>query len=95
MNKGLEIIEARWLDVNDDGLVNAADYLEGSMASGVSVGAVPAAATIVRKPPAPPGSPAEPCTEFKLINTSEGTIVRVGGSCGRLPSRRASWEQLR
>ncbi len=82
------------LDVDDDGIVNNVDYLEGSVPSGVKVGAVPAAATIVRKPPSPPGSPAVPCAEFKLINTSEGTIVRVGGSCGRVPSRRASWEQL-
>ena len=83
------------LDLNDDSLVNNTDYLEGTVPSGVKVGAVPAAATIVRKPPPPPGSPPVPCAEFKLINTSEGTIVRVGGSCGRVPSRRASWEQLR
>jgi type IV pilus assembly protein PilY1 len=82
------------LDLDDDGLVNNVDYLEGSVPSGVKVGAVPAAATIVRKPPPPPGNPPVPCAEFKLINTSEGTIVRVGGSCGRVPSRRASWEQL-
>lgn len=82
------------LDLNDDSQVNNADYLDGSAPSGVRVGAVPAAATIVRKPPPPPGNPAVPCAEFKLINTSEGTIVRVGGSCGRVPSRRASWEQL-
>jgi len=82
------------LDLNDDNLVNNADYIDGSVPSGVRVGAVPSAATIVRKPPPPPGSPAVPCAEYKLINTSEGTIVRVGGSCGRVPSRRASWEQL-
>ncbi len=82
------------LDLNDDNLVNNSDYLDGSAPSGVQVGAVPAAATIVRKPPKPPGAGTEPCSEFKLINTSEGKIVRVGGACGRIPSRRASWEQL-
>jgi type IV pilus assembly protein PilY1 len=82
------------LDLTDDNLVNNADYIDGSVPSGVQVGAVPAAATIVRKPPSPPGAPAVPCAEYKLINTSEGKIVRVGGSCGRVPSRRASWEQL-
>ncbi len=82
------------LDLTDDNIVNNADYLDGTAPSGVQVGAVPAAATIVRKPAAAPGTPATPCTEFKLINTSEGKIVRVGGSCGRVPSRRASWEQL-
>jgi len=82
------------LDLNDDNLVNNSDTIDGSVPSGVQVGAVPAAATIVRKPPKPPGAAAEPCSEFKLINTSEGKIVRVGGSCGRIPSRRASWEQL-
>lgn len=82
------------LDLNNDNLVNSADYLDDVPPSGVQVGAVPAAATIVRKPPSPPGAPAVPCAEYKLINTSEGKIVRVGGSCGRVPSRRASWEQL-
>ena len=88
------------LDVNNDGLVTSADYLDGTAPSGVQVRAVPSAATIVRKPPTyttdqpPSGAPAVPCTEYKLINTSDGRIVRVGGSCGRVPSRRASWEQL-
>lgn len=82
------------LDLTADNLVDSADYLNGSVPSGVRVNAVPAAATIVRKPPAPPGTPAEPCAEYKLINTSEGKIVRVAGSCVRVPSRRASWEQL-
>lgn len=82
------------LDLNDDNVVDSADLLEGTVPSGVQVGAVPAAATIVRKPPPPPGAAAAPCAEYKLINTSEGKIVRVGGSCARVPSRRASWEQL-
>jgi type IV pilus assembly protein PilY1 len=82
------------LDLNNDNLVDSSDYLDGTAPSGVRVGAVPAAATIVRKPPPPPDSPAVPCAEYKLINTSEGKIVRVGGACGRIPSRRASWEQL-
>ncbi len=82
------------LDLNDDNLVDNADYIDGSAVSGMQVGAVPAAATIVRKPPPPPGNPAVPCSEYKLINTSDGKIVRVAGSCTRVPSRRASWEQL-
>ena len=82
------------LDLDDDAVVSSADLIDGSAPSGVQVGAVPAAATIVRKPPPKPGAAAEPCTEYKLINTSDGRIFRVGGSCGRVPSRRASWEQL-
>jgi type IV pilus assembly protein PilY1 len=85
------------LDVNNDGLVTDADYLDSVAPSGVQVRAVPSAATIVRKPPtstSPPGAAKAPCTEYKLINTSDGRIVRVGGSCNRVPSRRAAWEQL-
>jgi type IV pilus assembly protein PilY1 len=82
------------LDLTDDNLVNNSDTIDGTAPSGVRVGAVPAAATIVRKPPPPPGNPVAPCSEYKLINTSDGNIVRVAGSCTRVPSRRASWEQL-
>jgi type IV pilus assembly protein PilY1 len=81
------------LDLNNDNVVGSADLIDSNVPSGVQVGSVPAAATIVRRPPQP-GVASAPCAEYKLINTSDGSIVRVGGSCGRVPSRRASWEQL-
>jgi len=76
------------LDTNGDNIVNAADYIDGSMVSGVQVGAVPAAATIIR------GSGEFKKVEFKMVNTSNGSIVRVPEAGNLLPSRRASWEQL-
>jgi type IV pilus assembly protein PilY1 len=77
------------LDTNGDGVINNADYLNGSMVSGVQVGAVPAAATIMR------GSGAQRALEFKMINTSSGTIVRVPEAGSPVTSRRSAWEQLK
>ena len=77
------------LDTNNDGLINNADYLNGSMVSGVQVGAVPAAATIMR------GSGAQRALEFKMINTSSGTIVRVPEAGNPVNSRRSAWEQIK
>jgi type IV pilus assembly protein PilY1 len=79
----------RWaaLDTNGDNLVDANDLINGSMASGVRVGAVPAAASIMRS--------RTRSLDDKLINTSAGTIVRVRETGNAVPSRRASWEQLR
>ena len=77
------------LDTNGDGVINNADYLGGTMVSGVQVGAVPAAATILR------GSGAQRALEFKMINTSSGNIVRVPEAANPATSRRAAWEQLR
>ena len=76
------------LDTNGDGVINSADYLGGTMVSGVQVGAVPAAATIMR------GSGAQRALEFKMINTSSGNIVRVPEAANPATSRRAAWEQL-
>ena len=75
------------LDTNGDNLVDASDYLNGSMVSGVQVGAVPAAASIMRS--------RDRKLDDKLINTSAGSIVRVRESGNTSASRRASWEQLR
>ena len=76
------------LDTNADGLINSADYIGGTMVSGVQVGAVPAAATIMR------GTGDQKALEFKMINTSDGSIVRVPEAGKPTTSRRAAWEQL-
>ena len=81
-------------DSTSDNLLSCADALDGAAPAGVQVGAAQAAAAIVRHPAPPSGAPAVPCVASERINTSEGRIVRVGGSCSRVPSRRASWEQL-
>lgn len=74
------------LDTNGDNLVNDADYLNGTMVSGVKINAVPAAATIMRS--------GTKNLDDKLINTSAGNIVRVRESGNPKPSRRAAWEQI-
>jgi type IV pilus assembly protein PilY1 len=76
------------LDTNGDGVINNADYIGGTMVSGVQVGAVPAAATIMR------GSGDQRALEFKMINTSSGSIVRVPEAGNPARSRRSAWEQL-
>ena len=75
------------LDTNGDNQITAADYLAGSMVSGVRIGAVPAAASIMRSK--------NRALDDKLINTSAGTIVRVRENGNAAPSRRAAWEQIR
>jgi type IV pilus assembly protein PilY1 len=77
---------ARALDTNDDGQITAADYLGGVNVSGVQVGAVPAAATIMRSQ--------DPKLDDKLINTSAGTILKLREAGSTATSRRAAWEQL-
>ena len=77
------------LDTNNDGLIDAGDYLGGTMVSGVKVGAVPAAATILG------GTGARRGLEYKMINTSNGSIVRVPEKGNPKLSRRSAWEQLR
>ena len=74
------------LDTNGDNEVNAADYLNGTMASGVRVGAVPAASSIMRSK--------KKKLDDKLINTSAGSIVRVRESGNQQNSARAAWEQI-
>ena len=76
------------LDTNGDGLIDSADFLGGTMVSAVQVGAVPAAATIMR------GSGSQRGLEFKMVNTSNGSILRVPEKASAAVSRRSSWEQL-
>ena len=78
----------RSLDTNGDGMIDSADFLGGTMVSAVQVGAVPAAATIMR------GCGDQRGLEFKMINTSNGSIVRVPEKASSAVSRRSSWEQL-
>ncbi|OYV01940.1 MAG: pilus assembly protein PilY [Burkholderiales bacterium PBB5] len=81
------------LDTNGDNKVDATDYLgatggsSGTMAGGVRVGAVPAAASIMRS--------SDKKLDDKLINTSAGSIVRVRETGKRDTSGRAAWEQLK
>ena len=74
------------LDTNGDNLVDSNDLVGGNMMSGVRVGAVPAAATIMRS--------FTKSLDDKLINTSAGTILRVREAGTSTTSRRAAWEQL-
>jgi type IV pilus assembly protein PilY1 len=76
------------LDTNGDNLVNSGDAIGGTVVSGVQVGAVPAAATIIR------GSGQFKKSEFKMVNTSNGSIVRVPEAGNPAVSRRAAWEQI-
>lgn len=75
------------LDTNADNEVNVSDYVNGAMAGGVKINAIPAAASIMRG--------ADRKYDDKLINTSAGTIVRVREAGNALPSRRSAWEQVR
>ncbi len=74
------------LDTNADNLVDTTDYISGNMMSGIKVGAVPAAAAIMRS--------RDRKLDDKLINTSAGTIVRVREAGNAATSRRAAWEQI-
>ncbi len=77
------------LDTNGDNVIDAADYLGGVAVSAVQVGAVPAAATILR------GSGDQKALEYKMVNTSNGSVLRVQEKGKATPnSHRASWEQL-
>jgi len=75
------------LDTNADNTVNTSDYINGTMVSGVKVGSIPAAPSIMRSKTR--------TLDDKLINTSSGSIVRVRESGNLTPSRRAAWEQIR
>lgn len=75
------------LDTNGDNVVDATDLINGNYASAVRIGAVPAAASIMRSKTR--------TLDDKLINTSAGSIVRVRETGNAATSRRASWEQLR
>lgn len=75
------------LDTNGDNTVDASDLVSGSWASAVRIGAVPAAASIMRS--------RTRTLDDKLINTSAGSIVRVRETGNSTTSRRAAWEQIR
>ena len=76
------------LDTNNDGVIDDLDRINGQVASAIKVGAVPAAATIMR------GSGDQKAMEYKMINTSNGSIVRVPEKGNAKVSRRSAWEQL-
>ncbi|WP_158219833.1 pilus assembly protein [Ideonella sp. A 288] len=75
------------LDTNGDNEVTVDDYLNGRNAAGVKIGAIPAAASIMRSK--------KRNLDDKLINTSDGSIVRVREKGNEQTSRRAAWEQIR
>ncbi|HMW22793.1 MAG TPA: PilC/PilY family type IV pilus protein [Burkholderiaceae bacterium] len=78
------------LDSNGDNLVDAADMLSYSgghaYASGVRMGAIPAAPGFIRAQ--------NRRLDDKLINTSDGSVVRVREAGNAAVSGRVSWEQL-
>ena len=78
------------LDTNADNLVDAADLLiwQASKASvsGVRLGAIPSAPGFIRAK--------DRKLDDKLVNTSDGTMVRVREAGGTRPSGRAGWEQI-
>lgn len=78
------------LDTNGDNLVSAADLLTYNSgqahASGVRMGAIPAAPGFIRAK--------DRRLDDKLINTSDGSVVRVREAGNATTSGRVSWEQL-
>ncbi len=78
------------LDTNGDNRVDAADRLtlSGQLAhvSGVRVGGIPSAPSIVRA--------SDRALDDKIVNTSSGTTVRIRESGITATSGRSSWEQL-
>ncbi|MBI3368740.1 MAG: pilus assembly protein PilY [Burkholderiales bacterium] len=75
------------LDTNADNKVDDGDLIGGSLVSGVKIGSVPAAASIMRSK--------DPGLDDKLINTSAGSISRVRETGTSKTSRRAAWEQIK
>lgn len=78
------------LDTNADNQVDAADLLTWVAAktsvSGVRLGAIPSAPSFIRAK--------DRKLDDKLVNTSDGTMVRVREAGGARPSGRAGWEQI-
>lgn len=78
------------LDTNADNLVDSADLLTLQAArtpvSGVRIGAIPTAPGFIRTK--------DRKLDDKLVNTSDGTVVRVRETGGSRPSGRAGWEQI-
>jgi len=75
-------------DTNNDNVVNASDMLSGTLASGVRIGAVPSAATVLK------GSGSTKGIDFKLVTTSDGGIRKQPVAGNGLTSRRGAWEQV-
>jgi type IV pilus assembly protein PilY1 len=75
-------------DTNNDNVVGTGDRLSGTLVSGVRIGAVPSAATVLR------GSGSSKGIEYKLITTSDGGIRKQPVAAKTLTSRRGAWEQL-
>jgi type IV pilus assembly protein PilY1 len=76
-------------DTTANNVVNADDRVNGTMVSGVKVGSVPAAATVLR------GTGAYRGIDYKLVTTSDGAPpLRQSVSGSTATSRRAAWEQL-
>ena len=82
--------DAPALDSNADNLVTTSDLLSydggNAYASGVRINAIPAAPGFVRTQ--------NRSLDDKLVNTSNGTVVRVREAGNAATSRRTSWEQL-
>ena len=74
------------LDSNADNTVDANDYVNGSMVSGMRVGAIPSAPMVIRTSQG---------MERWMSNTSDGSIKDIGARNNQAPSRRAAWEQIR
>ena len=74
------------MDVNGDNLVDANDMLGGTAASGVKIGAVPAAPSVMR-------SAVRKYDDY-YINTSDGNQKRIHASGNGNVSRRSAWEQV-
>lgn len=78
------------LDTNADNQVDAADLLTWVAAktsvSGVRLGAIPSAPSFIRAK--------DRKLDDKLVNTSDGTMVRVREAGGTRASGRAGWEQI-
>jgi type IV pilus assembly protein PilY1 len=78
------------LDTNADNAVNSGDLLtwqtSKASVSGVRIGAIPSAPGFIRAK--------DRTLDDKLVNTSDGTLVRVREAGGNRTSGRAGWEQI-
>ena len=72
-------------DTNADNNFNAADFLAGTMTSGVRVGSVPSAPSIIRN-----GK-----NDDVVISTSDGSRKKYSTAATVPPSRRSAWEQVK
>ena len=74
------------LDTNGDGQVTSADLISGTAVSGLRIGSIPAAPSLMR-------SSSRQYDDY-LVNTESGAIKPARADAKRPPSRRAAWEQL-